>query len=113
MGGAPTSGYVRGVGRGAQPLSGLVCPFPLAHKAPQRLPGPPKPVSNTLVITWYPRNPSGGPGTIPKNPEHFPVAKIGLPIYKSLPSDHSGTTRDIQDLIRDSEQPSVTTYNFP
>ena len=47
------------------------------------------------------------PGTIPKNPEHFPVAKIGLPIYKSLPPDHSGTPRDVRDLIRDSEQLSV------
>ena len=42
--------------------------------------------------------------TIPKNPEHFPVAKIGLPIYKSLPPDHSGTPRDVRDLIQDSEQ---------
>ena len=53
------------------------------------------------------------PGTIPKNPEHFPVAKIGLPIYKSLPPDHSGTPCDIRDLIRDSEQHSVTTYKLP
>ena len=59
-GGAPTSpGYVRWGGRGAQPLSGLMCPLPLAHKAPQRLSGPPKPLSDTLVITWYPRNNSG------------------------------------------------------
>ena len=46
-------------GRGAQPLSGLMCPLPLAHKAPQRLPGPPKPLSDMLVITWYTRNNSG------------------------------------------------------
>ena len=59
-GGAPTSPhYVRGVGRGAQPLSGLVCPFPLAHKAPQRLPGPPKPLSDMLAIAWYPGDNSG------------------------------------------------------
>ena len=44
------------------------------------------------------------PGTIPKNPEHFPLAKIGLPIYKSLPTGHSGTPRDVRDLIRDSER---------
>ena len=59
-GGAPTSPrYVRGVGRGAQPLSGLVCPLPLAHKAPQRLPGPPKPLSVTLVVTRYSQNNPG------------------------------------------------------
>ena len=53
-GGAPTSpSYVRWGGRGAQPLSGLMCPLPLAHKAPKRLSGPPKPLSDTLVITWY------------------------------------------------------------
>ena len=59
-GGAPTSpGYVRWGGRGAQPLSGLMCPLPLAHKAPQRLPGPPKPLSDMLAIAWYPWNNSG------------------------------------------------------
>ena len=58
--GAPTSpGYVRWGGRGAQPLSGLVCPLPLAHKAPQRLPGPPKHLSVTLVVTRYSQNNSG------------------------------------------------------
>ena len=44
--------------------------------------------------------------------EHFPVAKIGLPIYKSLPQDHSGTPRDVRDLIRDSEQNLVTTHQI-
>src|SRR3954464_5236945 len=39
-GGAPTSPrYVTWGGRGAQPLSGLVCPLPLAHKAPSTLAG--------------------------------------------------------------------------
>ena len=51
-----------------------------------------------------PRDPSGGPGTIPITPETFPVAKTGLPIYNSSPPDHSGTSRDVRDLIRDSEQ---------
>ena len=45
--------------------------------------------------------------TIPITPETFPVAEIGLPIYNYLPPDHSGTPRDIRDLIRDSEQLSV------
>ena len=51
-----------------------------------------------------PRDPSGGPGTIPVTPETFPMAETALPIYKSLPPDHSGTPRDVRDLIRDSEQ---------
>ena len=54
-----------------------------------------------------PRNPSGGPGTLPGDPETFPMAEIPLPIYNSLPPDHSETPRDVQDLIRDSEQHSV------
>ena len=51
-----------------------------------------------------PGDPSGGPGTIPVTPETFPVAETGLPIYNSSPPDHSGTSRDVRDLIRDSEQ---------
>ena len=54
-----------------------------------------------------PQDPSGGPGTIPMTPETLPVAETGLHIYKSLPLDHSGTPRDVRDLIRDSEQLSV------
>ena len=51
-----------------------------------------------------PRDPSGGPGTIPITPKLVPMPETGLPIYKSLPPDHSGTPRDVRDLIRDSEQ---------
>ena len=57
--------------------------------------------------------PPGGPGTIPMTPKLVPMAETGLPIYKSLPPDHSGTPRDVRDLIRDSEQHSVTTYKLP
>ena len=57
-----------------------------------------------------PRDPPGGPGTLPIAPETFSVTKTGLPIYKSLAPDHSGTPRDVRDLIRDSEQHSVTAY---
>ena len=53
-----------------------------------------------------PRTPFGTPGTIPIKCETFPATKKRLPIYKSLPSDHSGTPRDVRDLIRDSEQHS-------
>ena len=50
-----------------------------------------------------PRDPPGGPGTLLIKPETFPVTKTGL----------SGTPRDVWDLIRDSEQHSVTTYKLP
>ena len=53
-----------------------------------------------------PRDPSGGPGTIPVTPKLVPMAETGLPIYKSLPPDHYGTPRDVRDLIRDPEQHS-------
>ena len=59
-----------------------------------------------------PRDPPGGPGTLPIKPETFPVTQTGLPIYKSLPPDHFGTPHDVRDLIRDSEQHSVTTYSY-
>ena len=67
---------------------------PTAHVAPLGLVDP-------LVD---PRTPFGTPGTIPIKRETFPATKIRLPIYKSLPPDHSGTPRDVRDLIRDSEQ---------
>ena len=70
---------------------------PTAHVAPPGLVGP-------LVD---PRTPFGTPGTIPIKCETFPATKIRLPIYKSLPPDHSGTPRNLRDLIRDSEQHSV------
>ena len=53
------------------------------------------------------------PGTIPKKPELFPEPKQQLSIYKYLPTDHSGTPCDVWDLIRHSEQHSVTTYKLP
>jgi len=57
-----------------------------------------------------PRTPFGTPGTIPIKCDTFPATKIRLPIYKSSPPDHSGTPRDVRDLIRDSKQHSVTAY---
>ena len=69
---------------------------------------PPTSAHGALRDRWPhpvdPRDPSGGPGTIPITPETFPVAETGLPIYNSSPPDHSGTSRDVRDLIRDSEQ---------
>ena len=96
-GGAPTSpGYVRWGGRGAHPLSGLICPFPLAHKAPNACRG----LRNPFRTRW---SSPGTPGTIPDS-------NTLRPIYRYSPMDHSGTPRHVRDLIRDSEQPSVTTY---
>ena len=57
------------------------------------------------------RNPSGGPSTLSVIPETLSAIKSPLPIYESLPPDHSGSPRDVRDLIRDSEQLSITSYN--
>ena len=73
---------------------------------------PPTLGPRSLLGLVDPRDPPGGPGTLPISPETFPVTKTRLPIYKSLPPDHSGTPRDVRDLIRDSEQHSVTTYIY-
>ena len=84
-GGAPTPRVSnprrRGGPRGAhQPTRGWF-PSHFSPWGPPRLVAPPS----------GPRDPSGGPGTIPVTPETFPMAETGLPIYKSLPPDHSGT----------------------
>src|SRR4051812_9089909 len=71
----------RGGPRGAPAHYGLVPPPTSAHGALRD--GWPHPVD--------PRDPSGGPGTIPVTPESFPMAETALPIYISLPLDHSRT----------------------
>jgi hypothetical protein len=62
------------------------------------------------------RPPSSGPtmaplrnllehsGIIPINSETFSESKKCFPLYESYSSDHSGTSHDVRDLIRDSEQ---------
>ena len=60
-----------------------------------------------------PQGPFRGPGTIPGDPETFPMAETALPIYNSLPPDHSETPRDVRDLIRDSDNIRVTAYTYP
>ena len=82
---------------------------PLGQGAPPTAHVPPR---DRWTHPMDPRDPSGGPGTIPITPETIPVTETGLPIYKSLPPDHSGTARDVWDLILDSEQHSVTTYIY-
>ena len=84
--------------RGPAP-GGLVCPLPLAHKAPNACRG----LRNPIWTRW---SSPGTPGTIPDS-------NTLRPIYRFSPPDHSRTSHHIRDLIRDSEQPSVTTYYFP
>ena len=85
---------------------GLLGLLPLAHIGQ----GAP-PTVHVAPRGWWtplvdPRTPFGTPGTIPIKCETFPATKTRLPIYKSLPPDHSGTPRDVRDLIQDSEQHS-------
>ena len=79
---------------GAQPTRGWCAPF-AAHVA----------LRGRWALPVDLRNPFGIPDTIQVNPEIFPVTKIGLPIYESLPPDYSGAPRDVPDPIRDSKQP--------
>ncbi len=81
-------------------------PSPLGAGAPPLRSMWPPVVGGTHPVD--PRNPFVTPGTLPEMPKTFPEFKHHFPIYKSLPPDHSGAPRDVRDLIRDSEQPSVT-----
>ena len=92
---------------------GLLGLVPLAHVGQGAPPTAHVPPRGRWPHPVDPRDPSGGPGTIPVTPKLVPTAEIALPIYKSSPPDHSGTPRDVRDLIRDSEQHLVTTYYFP
>ena len=105
VGGAPTPRVSNPRHRGAR-----------GSTSPPGAGSPPTSTHGDLRDRWPhpvdPRDPSGGPGTISITPETFPVAKTGLPIYNSSPPDHSGTPRDVRDLIRDSEQHSVTMHIY-
>ena len=60
LGGAtPPGGATWAVWEREPAPSGLACPLPLAHEAPQHLPGLLKHLSVMLIITWYLRNTSG------------------------------------------------------
>ena len=83
---------------------GLLGLVPLAHIGQGAHPYSPCAPRGWWTPLVDPRTPFGTPGTIPIKCETFPATKIRLPIYKSLPPDHSGTPRDVRDLIRDSEQ---------
>ena len=88
------------------------CPWPIKARAPPYSPcycigrggtisGPPDPsgiLRNLLEASRYNT----------EKTELFPEPEQQLSIYKSLPPDHSGTPRDVQDLIRDSQHFQVT-----
>ena len=64
-----------------------------------------------LLPRWVPVTPRYS-DKYPKCPETIPVSKYYRPIYQSLSLDHFETPRHVRDLIRDSEQSSVTkTHN--
>ena len=99
------------------PICPRVCPLPLLEApwalvggAPDHLGAGPFPLlAHVGLWGWWshlvdPQDPSGGPGTIPVTPETLLMVETALPLYNSLPPDHSGTPRDVRDLIRDSEQ---------
>jgi hypothetical protein len=75
---------------GATPC-GLLCSPLMAHIFPPGVP----------VTPWY-------SDKYPIQSETLPVSEYYHPIYQSLPLDHFETPRHVRDLIRDSEQHSVT-----
>ena len=79
-------------GRTSPQGAGLSRPRP--NKAHTFAGGCPEPLSVTQYIP-------GTPGTLP-------VSEYYRPIYEYLPLDHFETPRHVRDLIRDSEQHSVT-----
>ena len=84
--GRPIWGCTRPLG------AGLSRPWP--NKAHIFAGGCPKP----LPVTRY----------VPGTPGTLPVSEYYRPIYEYLPLDHFETPRHVRDLIRDSEQHSVT-----
>ena len=64
---------------------------------------------------YFPRGVPVTPRYSDKYPEHsetIPVSEYYRPIYQYLPLDYFETPRHVCDLIRDSEQSSVTkTHN--
>ena len=68
---------------------------PMAHIFPPGVPVTPP-------VLWY----------VPDTLRTLPMSEYHLPLYQSLPIDHFESPRHVCDLIRDSEQPSVTkTHN--
>src|SRR4051812_10981460 len=86
-----------GMGEGAHSsLVGWFAPFPWPLKPPNTGRGS----RNTFRSCW---SSPGTSGTLLHS-------KTLRPIYQSLPPDHSEAPRHVRDLIRDSEQSSVTAY---
>jgi hypothetical protein len=110
-GGKRKGGKRKGRGRPTPPPSFLLPTWPAAWEgcasplwAGVLLPfGPYGPLISQGV--W---NPFRCPDDYPVHSETFLVSEYHRPIYQSLPPDHSGAPRHARDLIRDSEQHSVT-----
>ena len=80
---------------GGPPPCGMSPLSPMAHDFPR----------GVLVTPRYSGKIAESFGTIP-------LSEYNLPIYESLPLDHFETPRHVRDIIRDSEQTSVTkTHN--
>ena len=88
-----------GLGGAHSPLVGWFAPSPWPIRPPNACRG----LRNPFRTRW---SSPGTHGTIPN-------CNTLRPIYRSSPPDHSGAPRHVRDLIRDSEQPLVTTYYFP
>ena len=96
LGGAsPPCAIGEGPGGGAQPYEGCCVPL-CGPLGPKLLPGP--------------RNPFRSSADFPILPGTLPDSETFHPIYQSSSPDHSGDPRHVRDLIRDSEQPSVTMH---
>ena len=107
------------------PSEPRVSPFPPSMRLGPLCGRRTSPPRGWSLPTLGPRNPLGpvappggpsGPSRwsryVTEKPELFPEPEQQLSIYKSLAPDHSGNPRDVRDLIRDSEQHSVTTYIY-
>ena len=84
------------------PMGGTPCGLPLSPRWP-------------MLAHYFPRGVPVTPRYSDKYPKHsetIPVSEYYRPIYQSVPLDHFETPRHVRDLIRDSEQSSVTkTHN--
>ena len=99
----------RGKGKGG--AAPLLFQFGLEGEGARGLPWPPLLFSTKAHLG--PLNPRGVPvtpryfGIYPITPGTIPVSEYSNPIYQSLCPDHSDTTCNVRDHIRDSEITSV------
>ena len=110
MEGERGKGEGRGEGKGGAPPPLVQFGLPMGGGAASPCGLPPiSPMAH--VGPLLPRGVPVTPRCSEKYPNHsdtIPVCEYHLPIYQSLPLDHFETPRHVRDLIRDSEQSSVT-----